>query len=166
MSEPLDVPLDRAKVRKGVFFILAIVIMVALYQVFAFNFMPGMQVVWRRGDLELLEDFEKKQLRLAVLVMLEEDADPEIPHQLPLFDDLEVRTELNRLRTKNMLLLIDPKNDEHREWLAQQPEGTKLPFLMLYVAGYDSPVIVSTIGQDPESMAKLLNDVRFRRYER
>lgn len=166
MSDPLNINIQRAQTKKVVFFVMVVILMVAVYQIISFYFiLPNMPISWRRGNLELLKDFEEKKVRLTALVMLEEDSNPDIPHQLQLFDDPAVRMELNRLRGSRMLVLIDPKNDEHREWLQSQPQ-MRLPSLVLYASGYDPPIAVYCNDYTPEQMAKLLNDVRFQRYER
>lgn len=166
MSDPMQVEIQRAQTKKVVFFLMVVIVMVALYQILSYYFLlPNIPISWRFGTVEQLQEFESKKIRLTALVMLKEDANPDIPHQLPVFADPVVRSELNRLRGSRMLVMVDPQNDKDREWLQSQP-ALKLPFLLFYASGYDPPVAVSCYDYTPEQMAQLINDVRFERYER
>lgn len=154
----------RARRRKVMLFLLIVIVLTSVYQFAAYQFLlPTRQIVWRVADVSLMGEMVDRGARLAILVMLEEDTRPEIPHQLAVFDDPAVRAELNRLRLRQMLVRIDPKRDADRNWLAGQ-SVKKLPMLILHATGYEQPIVLQGDDLQPEKLAKTLEDVRFRRY--
>jgi len=154
----------RARRRKVIFFLLIVMVLTTIYQVIAYQvLLPNRPIVWRVADVSLMGEMVDRGARLAMLVMLEEDTRPEVPHQLAVFDDPAVRAELNRLRLRQMLIRIDPQRDTDRDWLAGQTIQ-KLPMLILHAQSYDEPIVLQGDDLEPERLAKVLEDVRFRRY--
>lgn len=156
-------PQARAALRKTLLFLVVVMLLTFVYQAFAVRYIvPNMAISFRRADPEVLAGFEKSKRKMKVLVMLEADADPQIPHQLPIFDDPQVREAMNRLGGVNVLMALDPQKDEDREWMAEKGYE-RLPVLVLYASGYDAPVRLS-LDRAPAELARAIDDVRFERH--